>query len=112
MLQSRRMLAGVALAAVLAAILAMGFVSHAELSALADSSARVQRSYDLLQTLDDLNGALTDTETNQRGYLLTQDPAYLTQYDDAIAQIKLALTELRRLSADEPSTQNAVEHLA
>src|ERR1700761_3007689 len=108
MLQSNRMLAGVALAGVLAAILAMGFVSHAELSALADSSARVQRSYDLLQTLDDLNGALTDTETNQRGYLLTQDPAYLTQYDDAIAQIRLALTELHRLSADEPSTRTAI----
>jgi signal transduction histidine kinase/ActR/RegA family two-component response regulator len=113
MLQSRRrMLATLALVSVLGTILAMGFVSHAELATLADSSARVQRSYDLLQTLDDLNGALTDTETNQRGYLLTQDPAYLTQYDDAIAQIRLALIELRRLSADEPSTRGAIEHLS
>jgi signal transduction histidine kinase/ActR/RegA family two-component response regulator len=113
MLQSRRrMLAILALTGVLGTILAMGFVSHSELATLADSSARVQRSYDLLQTLDDLNGALSDTEANQRGFLLTQDPAYLTQYDDAIAQIRLALTELRRLSANEPSTRNAVEHLA
>jgi len=34
--------------------------------------------------------ALTDTETNQRGYLLTQDASYLIQYDAAIAQIRLA----------------------
>ena len=67
----RRMLALLALTAALAAILGIGVISNAELSALANSSARVQRSYDLLQTLYDLNAALTDTETNQRGFLLT-----------------------------------------
>jgi signal transduction histidine kinase/ActR/RegA family two-component response regulator len=113
MLQSRRrLLVILAFVGALTCILAIGFVSYAELAALADSSARVQRSYDVLQTLDDLNGALTDTETNQRGFLLTQDPAYLTQYDAAIAQIRLSLTELRRLSLNEPATQNAIGHLA
>ncbi|MGH8140880.1 MAG: ATP-binding protein [Steroidobacteraceae bacterium] len=108
----RRMLAIFAFVGALSAILAIGFVSYAELAALADSSARVQRSYDVLQTLDDLNGALTDTETNQRGFLLTEDPAYLTQYDAAIAQIRLALSELRRLSSNEPATQTAIANLA
>jgi signal transduction histidine kinase/CheY-like chemotaxis protein len=107
----RRMLALTALIASLAAILAIGLISNAELTALTNSSARVQRSYDLLQTLDDLNDALTDTETNQRGFLLTQDPAYLTQYEDAIAQIRLAMIELRRLSGDEPETHSAIDAL-
>ncbi|MGH8324632.1 MAG: CHASE3 domain-containing protein, partial [Steroidobacteraceae bacterium] len=67
----------------------------------------------VLQTLHDLNTALTDTETNQRGFLLTQDTSYLTQYDAAIAQIRLALTELRRLTSNEPSTTgDAVGRLA
>jgi signal transduction histidine kinase/CheY-like chemotaxis protein len=96
----------------LLAILAIGFVSYTELSVLANSSARVQRSYDVLQTLHDLNTSLTDTETNQRGFLLTQDTTYLDQYDAAIAQIGLALTELRRLSSSEPSTGDAIGHLA
>jgi len=107
----RRMLAFIAFVGSLGAILGIGFISNVELSALADSSARVQRSYDLLQTLDDLTDALTDTETNQRGFLLTQDPSYLTQYDDAIAQIRLALIELRRLSIDETETRSAIDHL-
>jgi signal transduction histidine kinase/ActR/RegA family two-component response regulator len=112
MLKSKpRMLALIAFAGTLAAILAIGLISNAELSTLANSSARVQRSYDLLQTLDDLTDSLTDTETNQRGFLLTQDPGYLIQYDDAIAQIRLALIELRRLSADEPETRDAIDHL-
>ena len=101
-----------AFACALLAILAIGFVSYTEMSVLANSSARVQRSYDVLQTLHDLNTALTDTETNQRGFLLTQDPSYLDQYDDAIGQIRLALTELRRLSQDEQTTQDAVGQLA
>lgn len=107
----RRMLALIALLGSLATILAIGFISNAELSALANSSARVQRSYDLLQTLYDLNSALTDTETNQRGFLLTQDPSYLSQYNTAIAQIRLAMIELRRLSRDEPETRSAIEAL-
>src|SRR4051812_40331849 len=107
----RRMLALVALIASLAAILGIGLISNAQLSALANSSARVQRSYDLLQTLYDLNAALTDTETNQRGFLLTQDTAYLAQYDAAIAQIRLAMIELHRLGGGEPATRTAIEAL-
>jgi signal transduction histidine kinase/ActR/RegA family two-component response regulator len=107
----RRMLALVALIASLAAILGIGVISNAELSALANSSARVQRSYDLLQTLYDLNAALTDTETNQRGFLLTQDPSYLSQYNNALAQIRLAMIELRRLSSGEPETRTAIDSL-
>src|SRR5215472_7968436 len=96
----------------LLAILAIGFVSYTEMSVLANSSARVQRSYDVLQTLHDLNTALTDTETNQRGFLLTQDSSYLDQYDAAIAQIRLALTELRRLTGNEQPAEDAIGRLA
>src|SRR6185312_3890174 len=108
----RRPLWILAFCCVLLAILAVGFVSYTEMSVLANSSARVQRSYDVLQTLHDLNTALTDTETNQRGYLLTQDASYLTQYEAAIAQIRLALSELRRLTASEQATGDAIGHLA
>lgn len=91
-----------------AAILAIGFVSYTEMTVLTNSSARVQHSYDVLQTLHELNTALTDTETNQRRFLLTQDTAYLSQYDAAIDQIRLTLAGLRRLSG---TTENAIDHL-
>ncbi len=108
----RRPLLILAFSCALLAILAIGFVSYTEMSVLASSSARVQRSYDVLQTLHDLNTALTDTETNQRGFLLTQDASYLDQYDAAIAQIRLALSELRRLGSSERSAQDAIGQLA
>jgi signal transduction histidine kinase/CheY-like chemotaxis protein len=108
----RRILWVLAFFLALAAILAIGFVSYTEMTVLANSSARVQRSNDVLQTLHDLNTALTDTETNQRGFLLTEDTSYLDQYDAAIAQLRLALTELRRLGDTEQATGDAVGHLA
>ncbi|HEY6483260.1 MAG TPA: ATP-binding protein [Steroidobacteraceae bacterium] len=108
----RRALAILAFTAALLAILAIGIVSYVELATLANSSAQVQRSYEVLQTLDDLNGALTDAETNERGFLLTHDAAYITQYDDAVAQVRLTLTELHRLSSTDADTQRAVGHLA
>jgi signal transduction histidine kinase/ActR/RegA family two-component response regulator len=108
----RRPIWALAFACILLAILAIGFVSYTEMTVLANSSARVQHSYDVLQTLHELNTALSDTETNQRGFLLTQDPTYLEGYDAAIAQIRLALTELRRLTGSEPSNEDAVGHLA
>ena len=108
----RRPLLILAFCCALLGILAIGFVSYTEMSVLADSSARVQSTYDVLQTLHDLNTALTDTETNQRGFLLTQDTSYLDHYDAAIAQIRLALSELRRLSGTEQSTEDAIGHLA
>ena len=108
----RRFLWALAFLVALSAILAIGFVSYTELSALADSSASVQRSYDVLQTLDDLDGALTDSEANQRGYLLTRDTSYLAQYDAAVAQIRLAVSELRRLNGSEPSTATSVAELS
>jgi signal transduction histidine kinase/ActR/RegA family two-component response regulator len=112
LLTRRRPLWILAFSCVLLAILAIGFVSYTEMSVLANSSARVQRSYDVLQTLHDLNTALSDTETNQRGYLLTQDESYLAQYDAAIAQIRLALGELHRLTGHEQTTGDAIGHLA
>jgi signal transduction histidine kinase/ActR/RegA family two-component response regulator len=113
MIQSkRRMLAMVAFLGALACILAIGLVSYEQMSSLTDSSNRIRRSRDVLQTIDDLNAALTDSETNQRGYLLTQDASYLTQYEAAIAQIRLALAELHRLGDEEPDTQAAITNLA
>ncbi len=108
----RRVFWAFAFVATLSAILAIGFVSYTELSALVNSSASVQRSYDVLQTLDDLDGALTGSEANHRGFLLTHDPSYLTQYDAAMAQIRLAVSELRRLCANEASTATPMAQLA
>ncbi len=52
-----------------------------------------------------LQGALTDAETGQRGYLLTGNNDYLAPYDAALDEIKALLAALRTLTADNPDQQ-------
>jgi PAS domain S-box-containing protein len=51
---------------------------------------------------------LKDAETGQRGYLYTQDPAYLKPYKDAKAGIAADLDALQRLTADNVSQQRRI----
>ena len=49
--------------------------------------------------------AMKDSETGQRGYLLTSDISYLEPYHSGIAAAKINLAKLRGLTSDNPSQQ-------
>jgi CHASE3 domain sensor protein len=51
----------------------------------------------------------TDMETGQRGYLLTDDPAYLQPYVDAKNAIATHLASLRSSLANRPQPEQALE---
>ena len=65
---------------------------------------------DAQTALENLNQALVDAETGQRGYLLTLDPAYLEPYNRASAQLPeiLAAVKLRFMQNTDPAVD---EHL-
>src|SRR4051794_38908179 len=52
---------------------------------------------------DDLLTATLESETGQRGYLLTGDPAYLTSYEQSHAAVRDGLAAVGTLVADNPS---------
>jgi CHASE3 domain sensor protein len=54
---------------------------------------------------------LKDTETGQRGYLLTGEESYLAPYREGLSQIQKELEELRQLAARGDLPKNEVEHL-
>ena len=51
----------------------------------------------------------TDMETGQRGYLLTDDPAYLQPYVDAKNAIATHLANLRSSLANRPQPEQSLE---
>lgn len=51
----------------------------------------------------------TDMETGQRGYLLTDDPAYLQPYTDAKNNIATHLANLRSALASRPASEKSLE---
>ena len=58
-----------------------------------------------------LFSAVQDAETGQRGYLLTQDPAYLAPFDRAVELLPGLEADLKRQVADNPGQQNRVAEL-
>ena len=72
-------------------------------AALGLESSSVQA--DIARVLQDF----TDMETGQRGYLLTDDNAYLQPYNDAKATIGTHLANLRSALANRPQSEQALE---
>jgi two-component sensor histidine kinase/CHASE3 domain sensor protein len=68
-----------------------------------DSQMRdVQHTYEVRRQAGELAQWLVDAETGQRGYLLTQDQAYLDPYRAAVASLDATYATLLDLVADNP----------
>lgn len=74
-----------------------------EVTELTLESSRTQT--DISSILKDL----TDMETGQRGYLLTDNPSYLQPYDDAKGRITADFASLRSSLAHRPEQERARE---
>ncbi|MBN8609078.1 MAG: CHASE3 domain-containing protein [Deltaproteobacteria bacterium] len=72
--------------------------------ARAAAAGEVQASYDTSITLQLLLTAMVDSETGERGYLITRDPSYLEPYDQSHEALELTLGTLRdRFEAEDLS---------
>jgi PAS domain S-box-containing protein len=80
-----------ALACVIAGILAWRDIAA---TIAVEDARQARRSGTLVQE------AMLSAESEQRGYLLTRDPAYLNSYNDAKAQFGQALSDLRTRLSD------------
>ncbi|HEX2670973.1 MAG TPA: CHASE3 domain-containing protein, partial [Polyangiaceae bacterium] len=75
----------------------------------------VRESLEIRQTIVDTQALLTDAETGQRGFLLTNDVAFLLPYERARRSIPAQLHHLREIvRADSQQLEGAEElrHLA
>jgi CHASE3 domain sensor protein len=84
------------MASVLAASIAFAYL--AGLIAL-ESAQKVATQQAVLQELHDFLSTLKDTETGQRGYLLTGDEAYLEPFNTAQARLQSELDTLKSLGS-------------
>ena len=78
----------------------------ANVSALRNSFAWVQRTDDVLVQLAAVETRLVANELTVRGYALTDDPIFLTYQKNEQGQMAMAIRKLAVLIADEPSQKN------
>ncbi len=103
---------GLAVVAVLCLVAALGLMTWHQFVALGQARSWVQHSHAVQGTLKDLDIALRDAESGERGFLLTGEDQYLRPYQKAVNQITVSEADLARLTADNPVQQDRLRALA
>src|SRR5262245_23550133 len=96
--QRRRMLlpkrTAKSLGMMVAAIVAVAALSYFTQRQSERTRARTSHSLAVLLSLEELSTLVKDVETNQRGYLLTDDPSFRARYEEAARELTPRLSEL------------------
>ncbi|HLQ09001.1 MAG TPA: CHASE3 domain-containing protein [Steroidobacteraceae bacterium] len=89
----------------LACLAVIGVVSYLSVVRLKQNAAWVEHTHQVLGSLELLLAAATDSETAERGYVITGDEDYLEPYRQAAAVIDSQMRHLRELTADNRAQQ-------
>ena len=81
------------------------------INSLVENEKWVIHTHQVRTDLADLLSEMKDTETGQRGFLLTNDPAYLEPYQAALKLIQASFGDVRALTADNPRQQQRLAAL-
>lgn len=95
----------------LAALIGIGALSYDNLTRYREASEWTTHTQQVLVNTEALNSSLAEVEAGQRGFLLTEDPAYLEPYRQAIEQVDATFASLRELTEDNPRQQERLAKL-
>jgi len=89
--------------ALIVSILAGGMlVSHWNRKRLLENEHRVVSAQEMLTTVEEVLARVTEAETAERGFLITDDADYLQSYEAAARRAYDAVARLDELSSDDP----------
>jgi signal transduction histidine kinase len=89
----------------------LSFVFLKRYSSYVRYSADVERTYKLINEITTMESLLKDTETSNRGYLLTQDSAFLQPLFKSEEDIKSSILILANLTTDNQNQQKRISYL-
>ena len=87
------------------------WVIRRQVDAQVENHAWFSHSQQVLLELSQTESLLKDAETGQRGYLYTEEPRYLSDYQNAVGRIAPQIDNVARLTADNPRQQARVARL-
>ncbi|MDB5437963.1 MAG: multi-sensor hybrid histidine kinase, partial [Caulobacteraceae bacterium] len=95
----------VGVVAALVFFLITGAVSYYNIKVLRDDNQKIIHSHDVILALDELLSTVQDTETGQRGFLLTGADRYLEPYNAAVSDVAARTDAVAALTRDNPDQQ-------
>jgi PAS domain S-box-containing protein len=85
--------------------------SYRNITRLSDAITQVARTHHVLDLISEVMMVVVDAETGQRGFLLTNDEAFLEPYHAAIARSESLLSTLAVETKDHPGQQERLVKL-
>ncbi len=82
-----------------------GFTTYRNIAVLREDTRKVQHTHEVITGLGGILSSIQDTETGQRGYLLTQQEQYLAPYEEAAKRTGAQLERLAGLVQDNEAQQ-------
>lgn len=101
-----------AFSAIMLVIVIVGLTSYQSTAKLTDTAQWVTHTHKVRTALSDLLSALQDTETGQRGYILTGEERYLDPYLAGTGNSERLLHKLKELTADNAAQQLRLEQIS
>lgn len=89
----------------------VGWLAYESAQQSVDASAAVQLTRSASQAARAIGASVRDAESTQRGFLLTDDPRYLTSYRNAVDSARAALVSLRATTTLRPKLAARVDSL-
>lgn len=86
----------------LACVFIVAISSYLSIKSLQTSLELVVHSEEVIGKTREIEEQLTDAESSQRGYIITELPAYLEQYNTRIANIPILINDLKVMVRDNP----------
>lgn len=80
-------------------------LSYLSIQNLIISSMWLDHTNTVILRSEEIVSALKDAETGQRGYIITRDPVYLEPYQGAYQRTANAISDLKKLTADNADQQ-------
>src|SRR5581483_3061145 len=74
-------------------------------------SEQVEHSLRTITVIAHFQTAITQAESDVRGYLVTADPAFLRQFEDRRAQFGVEAVRLRNISLEDPHQLTRIQNL-
>src|SRR5579863_1981040 len=101
----------IGLVSIVALLLVNVLVSEWNIKRLVDNEHRVTQIQQILTTLEEVLSTVTEAETAERGFLITDEEKYLASYESAKTRINETLDRLTALTVDERQQQELIEAL-
>ncbi|HEV7441673.1 MAG TPA: CHASE3 domain-containing protein [Steroidobacteraceae bacterium] len=95
----------------LACLGVVGLVSYLSVVRLNENAAWVAHTHEVLGRLESLIAGATDSETAERGYVITGDETYLEPYQKSAALVEDQAQRLRELTADNPAQTQRLDSM-